>query len=132
MLVTCTVGIIGSLLLLLLSKSYYLGLLARFLTGFFSIFFMQYFPVWVDTFSLPKGKQIWLKVLMTVPFIGMISGYALAAYFNISGDWFASFYIQTACLLPTVLGILITPERYLNIDEAVFLQRKQDFISRGF
>jgi len=111
----------GSLFLLVLSTDIYLGLLSRFVTGFFGIFLYMYFPVWVDTFSFPRMRSLSLKVLLVVPFLGLVSGYTMTAYLTLTQDWKYSFFIQAGCMLPCILVFLLTPIKYLDIDSAVTL-----------
>ena len=77
----------------------------RFITGFFQVFMVVYFPVWVDHFG-DKNKTIWLSYLQIGPPLGVFLGYSITAVFNTlstSYDWIGwrwSFYLQTILLLP--------------------------------
>jgi len=56
-------------------------LVSRFLSGFFQVFLVVYYPVWVDYFGEEK-KTLWLTYLQIgVPF-GVFCGYSLTGIFN--------------------------------------------------
>ena len=79
--ITTTVSayILG-LLMFPISKDILLLGLSRFLVGFFQVFLVVFFPVWVDCFGMRK-KTMWLTYLqLGVPF-GVFLGYALTSVF---------------------------------------------------
>lgn len=60
----------------------FLLILSRLVCGFFQVFLVVYYPVWVDFFAEEK-KTIWLTYLQIgVPF-GVFLGYGITAMFNI-------------------------------------------------
>jgi MFS family permease len=78
---------------------------SRLVTGFFQVFMLVYFPVWVDFFG-EKNKTRWVSYLQIGPPLGVFTGYALTAIFNEIGTyvsfvgWRWSFYIQILLLIP--------------------------------
>ena len=40
-------------------------------------------------------------------------------------SWHWTFYVQAVCLVPCFLAFLLTPEKYMDIDQAVTLLRQE-------
>lgn len=56
-----------------------LMLISRFTIGFFQMFLVIYFPVWVDKFG-SDNKTIWMSCLQLAVPLGVFSGYILTAF----------------------------------------------------
>jgi hypothetical protein len=88
---------------------------SRLVTGFFQVFMLVYFPVWVDFFG-EKNKTRWVSYLQIGPPLGVFTGYALTAVFNEIGTyvsfvgWRWSFYIQILLLIPGGFILMRSPE----------------------
>jgi len=116
---TCLAAIIiGSLMFPLSDKSKTLMGVARFVSGFFQVFLVIYFPVWVDAFG-DNRKTIWLTYMQLAVVLGLVIGYIFTAMFNIAHGsyplitWRWSFYMQALLLSACFLVFLKTDERDL-------------------
>ncbi len=57
-------------------------IVTRFFSGFFSVMFVIYFPVWIDLCAPPKSQTMWISFyFLTVP-LGLILGFALTKVFD--------------------------------------------------
>lgn len=60
---------------------------------------------------------MWLTILLLCGPIGTLLGYLLGgALVNRGIDWRYTFYIQTICLIPVIISIILTPLRYLDLE----------------
>eukprot|EP00347_Sterkiella_histriomuscorum_P015691 403356061 len=116
----------GSLILFTVSTNLWILSLSRFLVGFCQVFVCIYFPVWVDTFGKPDKKTLMLTLLMLAPPIGVVLGYLITAFMIAYYTWQYAFYIQAVMIGPCLIGFMITPDKYFDIEKAVTnLQEKQ-------
>lgn len=102
--------------------------LARFVSGFFQVFLVIYFPVWVDAFGDDK-KTIWLTYMQLAVVLGLVIGYICTAMFNIANSYFplitwrSAFYLQSALLSICFLVFLKTDEKDLATN-GIFSSKK--------
>lgn len=119
---------IASLLLLTVTNYYSLAAVSRFIFGVFQIHITLYFPAWIDTFAATTyQKTNWLSIFLLSPFFSYFFGYLIAALI-VSNDqnWEVIFYTQSCLILPCIVGLLFTPEKYTDIELALDLKRKQE------
>lgn len=116
---TCLAAIVfGSLMFPLADRSKLLMGAARFISGFFQVFLVIYFPVWVDAFG-ENRKTIWLTYMQLAVVIGLVIGYICTAMFNIANGsyplitWRFSFYLQAVLLSGCFFVFYYTDERDL-------------------
>ena len=64
-----------------------------------------------------------MTVLQTCPTFGIFIGFTLTSFFNVENYWELTFYLQVLMILPLLVGYLLTPIDYLDLDYAV-LHRK--------
>ena len=64
-----------------------------------------------------------MTVLQTCPTFGIFIGFTLTSFFNVENYWELPFYLQVLMILPLLVGYLLTPIDYLDLDQAV-LHRK--------
>jgi predicted MFS family arabinose efflux permease len=116
----CTVTALEglSLLLFTLYGNFYFLIAMRFLTGFCQVFISIYMPVWADTFgSTERVKTIWLNMLLFGSTIGVLLGYILcASLVTQSISWRYAFYTQSLCFVVPLVGMLIAPSSYFDIE----------------
>lgn len=117
---------IESLLLLAftLTDNYHLNLFIRFVTGISQVFISIYTPVWADTFGSEKLKSLWITSLLVCSPLGIFLGFTLTSVMNIQLSWEWSFYIQSVCVIPCLLGLARTDNKYLDIDQANEVRQK--------
>ena len=48
----------------------------------------------------------------------------MTAFMTLYYEWEYSFYIQAALLVPGIIGILMTPKKFLDIDQAIIHRSK--------
>ena len=114
-----------------LSNSFYLMVIVRGVIGFFQVFVCIYMPVWVDTFGSESQKTIWLTINMLASPLGVVLGYSLTYYMNISHSWEWSFNIQAVALIPCICCVIVTPSQYLNIEKTIeFRNRCAQLVDR--
>ena len=100
---------IGTLIIFTVTEIYPILLFSRMFTGLFQVFFCIYFPVWADCFGNEKEKSTWLTYLLIASPLGVILGYTMTALFLENIGWRGSFYVQSGLLLPSLIGLIITP-----------------------
>ena len=100
---------IGTLIIFTITEVYYILLISRMFTGLFQVFFCIYFPVWADCFGDEKQKSTWLTYLLIASPLGVITGYTMTALFLENIGWRGSFYVQSVLLLPSLIGLVMTP-----------------------
>ena len=111
---------IASLILFTKCTQYFWMVVLRFFTGFFQVFVQIYMPVWADTFGADeKTKSLWMTILLLASPLGIVLGYTLTYYMILSHTWEWSFYIQAIALAPCVVCFLITPSRYIDIEQTI-------------
>ena len=76
-----------------------------------------YFPVWADFFGNEEQKSSWLSILIVSSPLGNILGYILAASIQDGLGWRWCFYIQAIMMLPTSVGIVIIPGKYMDLQK---------------
>ena len=118
--------ILGTLCLFAFTRSenFILSLFLRFMTGFFQIFLMAYQPVWSDTFCAEKFKSIALTINMLASPLGIVGGYMLTYYMNKHLSWEWSFYIESFGLIPCIVILIMTPAKYLNVEEFINVRKR--------
>lgn len=75
-------------------------------------------PVWADAFGNEKEKSQWLTYQLISSPLGVIMGYGLAAALQNNIGWRWAFYIQSFLLLPSMIGLMFTPPKYFDLEEA--------------
>ena len=86
--------------------------ISRFLCGFFQVFCMIYFPVWVDQFGVYEFRTIWLSYLQLGPACGTMIGYTVEAIgIKQFGNWRYGFYFQIFFLGLLTSIFLLTPDK---------------------
>lgn len=108
-----------SLLLFTVSSSFTFLLFIRGCTGFFQIFLVVYMPVWTDTFCDEKFKSIALTVCMLCSPLGIVGGYLLTYYMVLYYTWEYSFYVQSIAIIPCFVVLILTPDKYINVQMTV-------------
>ena len=63
-----------------LSSDYLTLCFARWLSGFNQIFIIIYIPLFIDAFSKPEVKSVWMSGVLLGPPLGVIFGYGLTAF----------------------------------------------------
>lgn len=95
-------------------------LASRFLTGVCQVFVSIFFPVWADTFgSSDSEKSAWLNVLMLAAVIGVVLGYILTTWCIAVLQWQYVYYIQLAFYVLALIPFLLTPSKYIDVDEEI-------------
>jgi len=115
---TCLFLNVFSLIMFTLTDVYIALVICRMCTGLFQVFFCIYFPVWADVFGNEIQKSQWLTYLLIASPLGVILGYGMTAFFLDNIGWRWAFYIQSFLLLPSMVGLLMTPKMYFNVTEA--------------
>ena len=120
--------------------------------GFFQVFCLIYFPVWVDEYGVKNLRTYWLSFLQLGVPLGTMLGYLIEAI-NINSDdiihsseenikenhsWKNAFYIQIILLLTQVVLLILTPDKFFsknykrsNIDEEKFQEEYYKFSSKA-
>lgn len=75
-------------------------------------------PVWADAFGNDQQKSQWLTYQLISSPLGVIMGYGMAAGLQDNIGWRWAFYIQSIFLLPSMIGLLFTPTKYFDLEEA--------------
>jgi MFS family permease len=112
-----TLGNIISLFIFPMTDNFFLLCLSRGLVGFFQVFAVIYFPVWVDTYGREK-KTLWITFLQLGVALGVFFGYGLTAIFVQFFTWRISFYTQIALLTPCFLAFAVFDEKYMSTSGA--------------
>lgn len=100
--------------------------LTRFFSGFFQIFLTIYVPLYVDTYGTHRSKPCMLSLIMVGPPLGVVFGYGLTATaIELFQDWRTSFFIQGLSMAVSFFIMVIIPDKYINIDEAVQMKREE-------
>jgi MFS family permease len=107
---------IFTLVLFTLTNNYLLLLFCRMCTGMFQVFFCIYMPIWTDTYGNDAQKTKWLTYMLISSPLGVIIGYGMAAVLQNGIGWRWAFYIQSIMLLPSMVGLMITPSKYYEIN----------------
>ena len=97
-------------------SNYYLTMaFCRIGCGFFQVFCLIYFPIWVDQFGVNHTHTLWLTFLQLGVPIGTMLGYLAEAcsnkYYN---KWQGAFYIQIFCIIICVVLLFITPDKFFS------------------
>lgn len=112
-----TLGNIISLFIFPVTKNFFLLCLSRGLVGFFQVFLVIYFPVWVDTYGKEK-KTLWITFLQLGVALGVFFGYGLTAIFVKYFTWRISFYTQIVLLTPCFVAFTFFDERLMSTNTA--------------
>jgi MFS family permease len=80
---------------------FWLGL-SRVGVGFFQVFLVIYFPVWVDLYG-GENKTLWITYLQVAVPLGVFLGYLLTSQFVLYLSWKWSFFTQVVLLIPCVV-----------------------------
>ena len=73
-------------------------------------------PVWASAFGNSTQQALWMTYLMITSPLGVIIGYLLNGFLYEAYGWRLSFYIQTALLLPSLIGMIFIPNMYYYIN----------------
>jgi predicted MFS family arabinose efflux permease len=103
-----------SLMLLVLTRWYYVALLARLLTGAFQVFHIVFLPVWIDR-NGGANKTSWITIFQTATPVGIFLGYALTAMMVEFYPWRYAFIVQIILILASVLVITRISDEQINI-----------------
>jgi len=112
-----TLGNIISLFIFPMTENFFLLCLSRGLVGFFQVFAVIYFPVWVDTYGREK-KTLWITFLQLGVALGVFFGYGLTAIFVQFFTWRISFYTQIVLLIPCFLAFAAFDEKLMSTKDA--------------
>lgn len=102
--------------------------------GYFQVFCLIYFPVWVDEYGVKDLRTYWLSFLQLGVPLGTMLGYLLEALFinadavivpletaeeefhnyDYSDSWKKAFYIQIMLLLILVVLLILTPDKFFS------------------
>jgi len=101
----------------IISKQYYINLIARCLSGISQVFYPIYLPVWCDQYAKKKLKAIWVTIVQIGNPIGIILGYGLGmvteSIFTDSG-WVYAFFIEGLSLAASAIIILFFDKIYFS------------------
>ena len=115
---TCLFLNIITLFLFTMTDIYPLMAFCRMLTGLLQVSFAIYMPVWADAFGNETQKSKWLTYQLISSPLGVIMGYGMAASLQNNLGWRWAFYIQALLLLPSMIGLILTPSKYFDLNEA--------------
>lgn len=88
----------------------------RYLTGVFQVFISIFAPIWSDTYAPEDRKARWITMITVATPTGMVTGYLLTAVFLTLGyTWKISFFLQVLGLIPILITIVFTDNRYLRV-----------------
>jgi len=113
-----------SIWLFTVSNSFYFNMFLRFWIGFFQVFLVIFMPVWGDAFSSEKQKSAWLTFLLLASPLGVVGGFTLTSFMVGYANWRWSFYIQAACIVPCAIFLILTPAKYLDVEETVRVRKQ--------
>lgn len=108
--------------------------LSRIGCGFFQVFCLIYFPVWVDEYGIKDLRTYWLSFLQLGVPLGTMLGYLLEAIFldrviiedavknksikNVpiqdQNGWKKAFYVQILVLLVLTVLLILTPDKFFS------------------
>ena len=71
------------------------------------IFFVIYFPVWIDSCSPHRLRTIWLAVMFVSAPLGIVLGYATAAVSMTFTSWKWAFLAESILLIAPVCILFI-------------------------
>ena len=101
----------------IISKQYYINLIARCLSGISQVFYPIYLPVWCDQYAKKKFKAIWVTIVQLGNPIGIILGYGLGmlteSIFTDSG-WVYAFFIEGLFLVASAIIIIFFDNIYFS------------------
>jgi predicted MFS family arabinose efflux permease len=86
-LIWCLILNLGALNLFTMTKTYWVLVLSRGLTGLFQISFAIFMPVWASAFGNAKQQALWMTYLMITSPLGVIMGYILNGFFHKTMGW---------------------------------------------
>ena len=113
-----SISIIASCIFLysLTDSTSMLGLcFSRFCCGFFQVFSMIYFPVWVDQFGVFEDRTLWLSFLQLGPALGTMLGYAIEAIgVRQFENWRFGFLFQCIALISSTIIFFLTPDKFFS------------------
>lgn len=97
---------------------YVVLVICRVCTGLFQIPFAIYTPVWADAVGNDVQKAKWLTYQLIASPLGVILGYGIAAGLQDNIGWRWAFYLQTMSLVPPLVGLIVIPSKYYDINLA--------------
>ncbi|KAL4500428.1 hypothetical protein ABPG72_003379 [Tetrahymena utriculariae] len=119
------VSYIFSLLLFLVSDRILILGFSRTLVGFFQVFLVVFFPVWVDLHGGSKQTQ-WLTILQLGVPLGVFLGYLATSFFvKAFSNWQYSFITQIVLLTPCALSLMLFHSSDLDV------QMKEEEVING-
>ncbi len=102
------------LLLFTFTRTFPVLMISRGGVGFFQVFMVIYFPVWVDLFSPKKYSTLWMTLLQVAVPMGVTLGYGMTAIIITYTDWRVAFWAQTVIFATCFVLVLFTSSRYLD------------------
>ena len=113
---TCLFLNIWTLFLFTLTKKYFLLIICRILTGVFQVCMCIFFPVWADIYGSKMRSSKWLGYLLIASPCGVVVGYGICAIMLETIGWRYAFYFQICLMIPCLIGMIITPSRYMDFN----------------
>lgn len=108
----------------------YLTIILRFCIGFFQIFPVIFYPVWIDAYGTEKQKSAMLSIILLATPLGTLVGYNLAYFMIEYYDWRWAMYIQALAIIPLAAAIFFTPKKYINFNIAVKERQKSKRLAK--
>lgn len=113
------------------TSSFLILCLARTGNGFFQVFSLIYFPVWVDEYGIKELRTFWMSFLQLGAPLGTMLGYLIQAYFvgeeignefesinplkkSFTDSWKNAFYFQMTMLVILVTMIILSPDKFFD------------------
>jgi MFS family permease len=111
--ICATTFLYGAFLIIFpLAESFFWLAMSRVFVGFFQVFMVIYFPVWVDLYGKEK-KTIWLTYLQLMVPLGVFAGYGITAVYAHWDNWRYSFYTQIVLLIPCFVYFCMSKAKYM-------------------
>ena len=107
------------LLFFAITSTYWLALVWRFFAGFGQVAITVFSPWWADTYGSQQVKSLSITLFQLCTPLGLFFGYGMTSFMTLYYEWEYSFYIQAGLLIPGVIGIMMTPKKFLDIDQAI-------------
>ena len=100
-----------TLIIALFTKSFYINVIARILSGISQVFFTTYFPVWCDQYGKENKRVIMVSMIQLGNPLGIIIGYGLNSFCKLFESyqyraWRISFGIEGIILI--IYGFIIS------------------------
>lgn len=102
------------LVLFTLTSNFVVLMISRGGVGFFQVFMVIYFPVWVDLFAPKKYSTLWMTLLQVAVPMGVTVGYVMTAIISTHTSWKWAFWVQTFIFSICFVLVIFTSSRYLD------------------